>query len=212
MTRERRRSRTALAAAALVIALTLAGCAQPAPDPVAAQPAATTQSAGPLDAGGLQDPRPSESVQRSTSTPTRIRIPSIGVDSALETLSLGESGQLDAPVDWNTAGWYADGVAPGSIGPAIIAGHVDSPTAPAVFARVGELTPGAEMTVTMSDGAELLFVTTGSRQSAKSNFPTDEVYSNVPAPELRLITCAGQFDAGVGHYTDNLIVFAALRG
>ena len=134
------------------------------------------------------------------------------MDSELEALHLGGGGRLEAPAEYDVAGWYAGGVVPGAVGPAIIAGHVDSPTAPAIFARVGSLTPGADVLVTMSDGSELRFEVTGSTQSSKANFPTADVYSNVPAPELRLITCAGGFDASIGHYTDNLVVFASLRG
>ena len=133
------------------------------------------------------------------------------MDSALEDLRLGDGGRLDPPVDYDIAGWYSGGVVPGAIGPAIIAGHVDSPTGPAVFARLAQLSHGrSRSSITMSDGAELSFTITGSMQSPKSAFPTADVYSNVPDAELRLITCDGFFDASVGHYTDNLIVFAAL--
>ena len=204
-------------AAAVALALLLSGCASPAGgDPRSAQsPIAATppeSPASPFSAGGLQDPRagsPAGAAADATkATPTGVRIPSIGVESSLEDLVIDAEGRLSAPVDYDLAGWYAGGVAPGQIGPAIIAGHVDSPTAPAVFARLGELAPGAEIIVAMSDGSELAFRMTGSMQSAKAEFPTADVYSNVPAPELRLITCAGDFDSSIGHYTDNLIVFA----
>lgn len=205
------------ALAGLVSALLLSACASapsdgPALSGSAARSATPTPSANPFAAGGLQDPQTDRGgdVSASALSPTRVRIPSIGVDTALESLAVDPEGRLDAPVDYDSAGWYAGGVVPGRIGPAIIAGHVDSPTAPAVFARIGELEPGAEVLVTMSDGSELSFAVTGTAQSAKSDFPTAEVYSNVPAPELRLITCAGTFDSAVGHYTDNLIVFATL--
>ncbi|WP_416211751.1 sortase domain-containing protein [Microbacterium xanthum] len=96
------------------------------------------------------------------------------------------------------------------MGPAIIAGHIDSPTGPAVFQRLDELAPGDEIDVEMTGGRTLTFVVTGAIQSTKANFPTSDVYDNVPAPALRLITCAGDFDRTIGHYTDNLIVFASL--
>ncbi|MET0812643.1 MAG: class F sortase [Microbacterium sp.] len=198
----------AIAAGALSVAL-LAGC-QTAESTPAAAPVPSVAAADPFSAGGLQDPNP-RSVTTSSATPVGISIPSIGVESALESLGLGANGELTPPVDFDLAGWYDGGVVPGAIGPAIIAGHVDSVTAPAVFSRIGELAVGAEILVTMSDATVLVFVVTGSAQSAKSNFPSDAVYSNVPAPELRLITCAGSFDSSIGHYTDNLIVFAALR-
>jgi sortase (surface protein transpeptidase) len=166
-------------------------------------------SANAFAADGLQNPAaPAPTTVHAD--PTTVTIPSLGVTSSLEHLGLGSAGELTAPVDWDRAGWYADGVVPGEIGPAIIAGHVDSPTAPAVFYRIAELQPGDEVIVDTADGESLTFVVTGSTQSSKSTFPTAEVYSNVPRPELRLITCAGAFDSSIGHYTDNLIVFASL--
>ncbi|MGC5222517.1 class F sortase [Micromonospora sp. DT81.3] len=209
-----RRPSFAALASALALTLLLAGCA-PRDSVEIAGPAVVVGAAeNPLAAGRMQDPRVGRWAQTrgEASTPTRILIPSIGVDSGLESLGVGPDGRLDAPADYDAAGWYSGGVVPGSVGPAIIAGHIDSPTAPAVFARLASLTTGADVIVSMSDGSERRFRVTGSTQSSKSEFPTAEVYSNVPAPELRLITCAGGFDAALGHYTDNLIVFAALTG
>ncbi|KAA9110804.1 sortase domain-containing protein [Microbacterium rhizomatis] len=197
-------------AATSVAAIMLSGCMSVTGSPGPGVASSATPSSNPFAAGGLQDPRGQASADASASvpTPTRVRIPSIGVDTGVEDLAIGEGGRLNAPVDYDSAGWFAGGVSPGQIGPAIIAGHVDSPTAPAVFARIGELAVGADVVISMSDGSDLTFRVTGTAQSAKSEFPTAEVYSNVPAPELRLITCAGSFDTAIGHYTDNLIVFA----
>lgn len=197
---------------ALVCVLLLVGCGSRADGGDTGSAPVTGTTAGPLAADGLQDPRPqgpSGAVARAGS-PVRISIPSIGVDATLESLDIDGTGRLVPPQDWDAAGWYAGGVAPGAVGAAIIAGHVDSPTAPAVFARLGELPPGATVTVTMSDGTAVGFSVTGSIQSPKSDFPTAEVYRNVPIPALRLITCTGTFDSSIGHYTDNLIVYAEL--
>ena len=171
--------------------------------------ATPTATANAFAAGGLQDPSGTATVA-DVGKPVAVRIPSLGVSSSLESLSVGPSGALEAPVDYDRAGWYADGPAPGEIGPAIIAGHVDSTTGPAVFFRLAELKVGDEVIVDTDTGRSLIFTVTARTQSAKATFPTAEVYSNVPRPELRLITCAGVFDRSVGHYTDNLVVFAAL--
>ncbi|WP_449408357.1 class F sortase [Microbacterium maritypicum] len=193
------------AVGALTLALLLAACGSDA----ASSPTTTAAPDG-FSAGGLQDPS-APAAPVTDAVPTRVQIPAIGVDSALEDLALGADGRLGAPVDYDLAGWYAGGVVPGEVGPAIIAGHVDSPTAPAVFAAIGTLAAGDEIVVTLSDGSAATFVVSGTAQSAKAEFPTASVYSNVPTPELRLITCGGAFDASTGHYLDNLIVFAELR-
>ncbi len=164
-------------------------------------------------AGGFQDPAPRDRPDAVAGvTAARIEIPSIGVDSTLEQLALDPgTGELTPPEEWLAAGWYRDGTVPGQVGPAVIAGHVDSITAPAVFARLGELTPGDRISVTLSTGEVTTFSVDSSTTAPKDAFPTDLVYGQTPTAQLRLITCDGVFDDGTGHYLDNLIVFASLE-
>ncbi|MFJ4296756.1 class F sortase [Curtobacterium sp. NPDC089689] len=157
---------------------------------------------------GFQDP--AAPAAASTATPVRVEIPAIGVSSGLEDLHRGAAGELDPPKDWDSAGWFSDGIVPGQVGPAVIAGHVDSPTSAAVFYRLDELVAGDRITVRMSDGSDRVFQVQRSERAAKSAFPTSDVYGTSPTPALRLITCDGTFDTATGHYTDNLIVFATL--
>lgn len=166
-----------------------------------------TTDASLADAGGLQTPAVPVA-PAPASPPVALDIPAIGVTSGLESLGTDAAGVLEPPEEWQSAGWYRDGVRPGDRGAAIVAGHVDSRTGPAVFARLAELAPGDEVAVTRADGSVVRFVVEGAVQSAKAEFPTDEVYGAVPDAQLRLITCGGAFDADTGHYTDNLIVFA----
>jgi hypothetical protein len=46
------------------------------------------------------------------------------------------------------------------------------------------------------------------QQFPKDRFPTEDVYLPTLQPELRLITCGGEFDPVLGHYRDNVIAFA----
>lgn len=144
--------------------------------------------------------------------PVLVSIPAIGVRSSLERLGVDGRGELVAPSDPNRAGWFAAGVRPGDPGPAVIAGHVDSRTGPAVFTRLGELRPGARVTVTDARGGSASFVVDGVRTYPKSGFPTGDVYGPTPDAELRLITCGGDFDHAAGHYTANVVVFAHRTG
>lgn len=145
---------------------------------------------------------------QAPSPPVRVVIPAIGVTSTLESLDLGDDGELTAPGDYRSAGWFAAGTEPGQPGPAVIAGHVDSPDGPAVFARLQELKPGDEVQVVRQDGSEVRFRVSQLETAPKDAFPTTSVYGPVPGPELRLITCDGLFDRSTGHYVDNLIVYA----
>jgi len=140
-------------------------------------------------------------------TPTRVRIPAIRVDSTLETLGLDTKGALEAPRDFARAGWYAGGTAPGDVGPAVIAGHVDSHTGPAVFFRLYQLRKGDAVQVARGD-RWVPFRVVAIDRYPKNAFPTAEVYGPTPDAELRLITCGGTFDRGRRSYIDNVIVYA----
>ncbi|WUB76042.1 class F sortase [Streptomyces sp. NBC_00576] len=144
--------------------------------------------------------------------PTRLRIPAIGVDAPFVGLAIGDSGQLEPPPadDVNMVGWQANGVSPGEAGTAIIAGHVDTATAPAVFAGLSALEKGNRFSVNRSDGRTAVFVVDSVETFAKDDFPDRRVYADTPQAQVRLITCAGAYDHAVKDYTDNLVVFAHL--
>lgn len=145
---------------------------------------------------------------RLTGAPTRLTVPAIGVDTHLETLRVDARGELTAPADFDRAGWYADGTPPGDVGPAVIAGHVDSRRGPAVFFRLHELTTGDVITV-LRGGETVHFAVTSTAWYRKKDFPSGQVYGPTPDRQLRLITCGGVFDRTLRSYTDNLVVYAA---
>ena len=160
-------------------------------------------------AGGLQDPV--AAVAASTAIPVSVSIPAIGVESDLIPLGRGTDGWIEAPEDSNDVGWYKDGVLPGEVGPAVIAAHVDSPWAAAIFHRLSELEPGDEVSVTRSDGSVVEFVVTGSQNVEKHEFPTETIYAPTPTPELRLVTCGGPISSQTGLYEDNVVVTAVVK-
>ena len=72
------------------------------------------------------------------------------------------------------------------------------------------MTVGDSVAVTRSDGTSVRFTTYRVARFSKSAFPTDEVYGNTEGPELRLVTCGGDFDRAAHSYRDNVVVFARL--
>jgi LPXTG-site transpeptidase (sortase) family protein len=139
-----------------------------------------------------------------------VSVPSIGVRSGLQPLGLLKDGSLAPPTKWQVAGWYAKGVLPGQIGPAVIAGHVDSTRGPAIFYRLRDVKVGDRVVVTEHNGKSLTFVVDHTNIYRKSRFPTSVVYGPTPDPQLRLVTCTGDFDASKRSYVDNLVVSAHL--
>ncbi|WP_151480801.1 class F sortase [Streptomyces albicerus] len=146
------------------------------------------------------------------SRPTRLLIPKISVDAPFTDLAIGRSGRLEPPPadDVNLVGWHAKGAAPGEAGTSIIAGHVDTATSPAVFAELGELRKGDRFQVARDDGRKAAFVVDSVETFDKGKFPDQRVYADTPQAQVRLITCAGDYDRATKDYTENLVVFAHL--
>ncbi|WP_079179121.1 class F sortase [Streptomyces humi] len=146
------------------------------------------------------------------SVPTRLLIPKISVDAPFTALTISPSGQLEPPPADNTnlVGWYSKGAAPGEAGTSIIAGHVDTKVSAAVFVRLDELERGDRFTVDRADGIRADFVVDDAETFPKDDFPSDRVYADTRRPEVRLITCAGDYDHDVKDYTENLVVFGHL--
>jgi hypothetical protein len=141
--------------------------------------------------------------------PVRVVVPSIHVDSPLVALGRAANGVMDVPRDFATAGWYTGAPRPGENGPAVIAGHVDSYRGPAVFYDLSRLHPGDRVTVVRADGSRVQFSVDAVWRYSKATFPTTAVFGATTTPQLRLITCAGQFDRRHKHYLDNVVVFAS---
>lgn len=140
--------------------------------------------------------------------PVRVRIPDIGVSSALLRLGRASDGSVEVPGDYGTAGWFDEGPRPGQPGPAVILGHVDSKAGPAVFYDVARLAPGAQVLVDRADGSTIAFRVRATVHVPKTAFPTDLVYAPSLEPSLRLVTCGGAFDHARRSYLDNVIVYA----
>ncbi|MEU0836139.1 class F sortase [Streptomyces sp. NPDC005969] len=171
-----------------------------APAPSAPAPSAPSASAS------------SQGLSMTRSKPKRLRIPTIAVDAPFTPLSIGPTGQLDAPPpnDKNLVGWFKDGVTPGERGASIVAGHVDTTTGPAVFLQLRFLKPGATVDITRADGSVASFKVDSVETFSKANFPDKRVYADTPSAQLRLITCGGNYDRKAKDYKDNVVVFAHL--
>jgi sortase (surface protein transpeptidase) len=145
--------------------------------------------------------------------PTGLSIPAIGVDEpTLVPLGRNPDGSMEVPADFARAGWFTGGPTPGTPGPAVIAGHVDSRAGPAVFFRLRQLTAGDVVTVRLSNGKRARFVVDGVDLYPKDDFPTEAVFGAVPGTALRLITCGGSFDRIARSYRSNVVVYASRQG
>ncbi|KFZ83347.1 peptidase C60 [Amycolatopsis sp. MJM2582] len=183
----------------VVLAAALTACAVPPPGKVAS-PAPPSSVSSVAEAPPL-----------APAKPARLEIPAIGVRTGeIVDLGLAGDGTLQVPHDAITTGWFTGGPAPGEIGPAVLAGHVDYKKAPGVFVRLKELKAGDEALVHREDGSTAVFTVYAVERHPKASFPTEKVYGDTIGPELRLITCGGDFDSSTGNYLDNVVAFAKL--
>jgi len=142
--------------------------------------------------------------------PVRLRVPSLGIDARVGRVGQAADGTVQVPGRWEDVGWFDGAARPGDAGPAVLLGHVDSRSGPAVFLRLPEARPGTVIEVTGAEGATRRFRIRQVRQYPKVRFPTEAVYLPVLRPQLRLVTCGGSFDSSTGHYRDNVVVSADL--
>lgn len=194
-----------------------AGPPSPAPTATASpEPAASStvgaSSPAPTRSTSVQAPDASTAAPEPRILPAEIRIPSIGVTSDVTTVGLNPDGSLEVPQpgpEYDKAAWYRGSPTPGQSGPAVIEGHVDSAkNGPSVFYDLGSVATGDTVEITRQDGSVVTFVVDAVKTFPKDDFPTLTVYGNTDRPELRLITCGGEFDSTRGHYLNNTVVFA----
>ncbi|WP_181794435.1 class F sortase [Streptomyces sp. WELS2] len=144
--------------------------------------------------------------------PVRLRIAAIGVNAPMTRVGLDAAGALRTPPpdEPGLAGWYGDGIAPGSAGTAIVTGHVDTPAGdPGVFYDLGALSQGATIEIGRADRRTAVFTVRAVELYDKSRFPGKKVYGGSGRPELRLITCGGGYTEDTG-YLGNVVVYATL--
>ncbi|MFI9645950.1 class F sortase [Streptomyces sp. NPDC052040] len=150
------------------------------------------------------------------SVPLRVDIPSLGVRAPVESRGLDARGAIDPPpfARPGVAGWYGNGVAPGAAGAALLVGHVDTDTGPAVFYKLSSLREGAKIRVLRGDGRVAEFTVESIRVLDSDGFDAREAYgARQPGrAELRLITCGGTFDRASRTYSANVVVSAYLTG
>jgi len=141
--------------------------------------------------------------------PARIVIPAIGVDAQMVHVGMPPGGPMELP-PYGLAAWYKLGVAPGAPGPAVIIGHVDSQKKADVFHKLSDLKTGDLVLVYDSNGDFASFQADSSELVLKQDLPIARIWNKTTEPVLRLITCGGKWDASLGHYLSNLIVYCHL--
>ncbi|MET9663250.1 class F sortase [Streptomyces sp. NPDC006510] len=163
---------------------------------------------------GVPLPPPHDPIEGAV--PERVEIPSIGVEAPVVARGLDKDGAIEPPSfdTPQTVGWYGDGTEPGAKGPALLVGHVDTETRPAVFYGLSAARPGAKVEITRADGTVAEFTIDDVQVFTRARFDADKAYGprEDGRAELRLITCGGTYDRATRSYDANVVVSAYLTG
>ena len=226
------RSAVRIAAAAVAMALLIAGCTSPreapAPQPAAAESTAT-EGAAPASLRPATEP--SQLAQSTTASDPRSAIPvrpatplaqtpknpaprvltveGTTINMPIVEVGVSPDGAMEIPEPFNEAGWYRFGPAPGAAaGTAVVAAHVDTTSDSAPFSQLKSLTPGTLVRVQREGAPPLTFRVTGVELMAKDAFDGASIFRRDGPPQLKLVTCGGRWLDEQQDYGDNVIVTA----
>ncbi|MBZ4319284.1 class F sortase [Streptomyces huiliensis] len=203
---------TGLAWAALLVALWLWG------REVTEVPMSSWPATGDVAAAGRPPARelPPPLAPLPGAQPERLAIRAMGLRAPIEGHGLTPQGAVEPPPYErpDAVAWYRGGPQPGSLGAAVLVGHVDTERAPAVFSDLGKLKRGETVTVSRVDGSTADFTVEDVTVVGKDRFDAARVYGprDPGRAELRLITCGGDYDRARREYSANVVVSAYLTG
>ncbi|KZZ82718.1 MULTISPECIES: class F sortase [Bacillaceae] len=144
-------------------------------------------------------------------TPVTLSIPALGINAKVEKAGLLSDGTMDVPKDDQNAAWYKQGARPGASGNAVIAGHVDNKTGPAVFFNLKKLKSGDELAVLDANGESRTFVVEKVESYPYERAPIQSIFGRTNEPRLNLITCTGTFDKRKKTHLERLVVYTKLK-
>lgn len=123
--------------------------------------------------------------------PKRITIPVIKLDALVEPVGVLENGQMDVPKNFDRVGILSPWTKPGMMGNAVIAGHFDHYTGPAVFYHIRKLKPGDQIFVSDEHHKKLTFRVKKVESYLASQAPIDTIFGDTQQAQLNLITSQG---------------------
>jgi LPXTG-site transpeptidase (sortase) family protein len=146
--------------------------------------------------------------QTNVGFPLRFKIPTLSIDTTVESVGITPQGTMGAPIDPEPVGWLNSGIRPGEIGAAVIDGHSGWKNGiPAVFDSLSLLHIGDKIYSVDGHGVSTTFIV----RSFKTFKPDENaaiVFESFDGKShLNLITCAGTWDSMKKSHSERLVVF-----
>ncbi|UTR14226.1 class F sortase [Salipaludibacillus sp. LMS25] len=143
--------------------------------------------------------------------PVMIQIPKLGITAEVIPCHLNKDGSMEVPERGELAGWMTNSSMPGAKGNAVIAGHVDDFTGPAVFFTLKNLEQGDDIVIKSEYGSTLTFEVTKIEVYPNNHAPIDTIFGYASRPKLNLVTCHGLFDRKRKTHEERLVVYTELK-
>jgi LPXTG-site transpeptidase (sortase) family protein len=197
--------------AALPMASSISSSALSGRAAIAGLPSGAEQIGSKVVSVAKPPPRTAESFHPATGpiVPSRLMIPSIGVDAQVVGVGLLSDGAMDVPDNLWTTAWLSSSARPGHPGSSVIAGHRGIGT-PAVFSHLENVRPGDRIYVSDAAGGELVYQVTGVVSVDLSPSNQVDVFGPTATQQLVLITCFGKYSSSTGTYDHRLVVITRL--
>jgi len=184
----------------------------PSSSPQVAASPLTSAAADPPSASVSPSPSPSGQnlAAARPAVPVRMRIPAIKVDAPVEQVGVAPDGAMDVPRKYEDVGWFSPGYRPGEPGNAVVGGHLDSTTGPAVFWNLQKLNLGDTVVVQLEDGSERRFAVVAKEVYQFDQAPLQQIFGPSAKSRVNLVTCDGAFDRATKNYSKRLVVYTEL--
>ncbi len=158
--------------------------------------------------------RKSEAVQMPSAQavqknyPITLVVPALHITTAIESLGVTTTGEMDVPKGPKTVSWYDLGPRPGDSGSAVIAGHYGWKNGiPAVFDKLRLLKKGDVVYVKNARGMTTKFVVRKVAVFSEKDSATSVFLSTDKKAHLNLITCGGIWNKNTKSYSSRTVVF-----
>ena len=148
--------------------------------------------------------------KRTGIVPASIEIPAINVKTNIENVGTLSDGRMDVPKNPDNVGWYEPGTLPGAPGNAVLAGHVDDLTSPAVFYNLHKLKKGDKIIVKDQNGDPLTFEVYDQKTFPRLDAPIEDIFGFSFASTLNLITCSGDYDPETTERAERTVIYTKL--
>ena len=140
--------------------------------------------------------------------PVRLKIPIIGVNSAIEDALITADGRMDVPEGSVNVAWFALGPHPGKIGSAVIGGHFGIRNGVKfVFYDLDKLRVGDKIYIENDEGKTLAFQVRAIKLFDRNADATTVFTSKDGLAHLNLITCEGIWNKVNDTYPERRVVF-----